>query len=86
MEIINMTYENLEEAVAELKRHPAKIVKVRCGDLAVELRAISPPATTAPLGDSLASLGPWEGETGEELTARLRQARETGGSAEPPVL
>ncbi len=81
-----MTYENLEEAVAELRRHPAKTVKARCGDLAVEMRAISPPATTAPLGDSLASLGPWEGETTEELTSRLREAREAGGSAELPVL
>ncbi len=68
-----MTYENLEEAVAELKRHPAKTVRARCGDFAVELRAISPPSAGR-LGDSLAALGPWEGETTEELTTRLREA------------
>ncbi len=81
-----MTYETLDEAVAGLKRHPAKTVKARCGDLAVELKAISPPAPPGQLGDSIASLGPWEGETTEELTSRLREAREAGGSAEPPVL
>ncbi len=81
-----MTYENIEEAVAELKRHPAKTVRAACGDFAVELRAISPPAATARLGDSLASLGPWEGETTEELISRLRQAREAGGCADPPAL
>ncbi len=81
-----MTYATLEEAVAELRRHPAKTVKAHCGDLAVELRAISPPPATGRLGDSLAALGPWEGETTEELTSRLREAREAGGSAEPPAL
>jgi hypothetical protein len=81
-----MTYENLEQAVAELRKHPAKTVKARCGDFAVELRAISPPAVAGRLGDSLVALGPWEGETTEELMSRLRQAREAGGSAEPPPL
>ncbi len=82
-----MTYENLEKAVAELRRHPAKSVRAQCGDFAVELRAITPPpAPTGRLGDSLAAIGPWEGETTEELTSRLREAREAGGSAEPPAL
>jgi hypothetical protein len=68
-----MTY-TLEEAGTELRRRPEKTVRARCGDLAVESRAVAPP-TTAPqrLGDSLAALGPWEGESTEELMSRLRR-------------
>lgn len=82
-----MTYETLEQAVAELKRHPKEPVRAHCGNLTVELRAVvSPPPETRRLGDSLAALGPWEGESTEELISRLREAREAGGSAEPPWL
>ncbi len=34
------------------------------------------------LGDSLAALGPWEGESTEKLMSRLSEARRTGGSAD----
>ena len=81
-----MTYGTLEEAVAELKRHPGKTVRAHCGDLDVEMRAVSPAAPPRRLGDSLASLGPWEGESTEALMSRLQEARAAGGSAEPPRL
>ena len=81
-----MTYETLQKAVAELKKHPDSAVRAHCDDLTVELRAVSPPPETRRLGDSLAALGPWEGESTEELISRLREAREAGGSAEPPRL
>ena len=81
-----MTYGSIDEAVAELKKHPGKTVRAHCGDLDVELRAVARSEPSRRLGDSLASLGPWEGESMEELIARLRDAREAGGSAEPPVL
>lgn len=81
-----MTYETLEQAVSELRRHPKEAVRAHCGDLTVELRAVSPSPEPQLLGDSLAALGPWEGESTEELTSRLREARESGGSAEPPRL
>lgn len=81
-----MTYETLEQAVAELRRRPKEAVRAHCGDLTVELRAVGAPLESVPLGDSLAALGPWEGESTEELTSRLREARESGGSAEPPRL
>ena len=82
-----MTYENLERAVAELRRHPEEPVRAHCGDLTVELRAVAcSPSEPRPLGDSLAALGPWEGESADELMARLREARAAGGSAEPPEL
>ncbi len=58
-----MIYETIEEAVAELKKHPGKTVRARSGDLTVELRTVSSPAVNGRLGDALASIGPWEGET-----------------------
>ena len=81
-----MTYGTLEEAVAELKRHPEKTVRAHCGDLDVEMRTVSPAAHPQRLGDSLAALGPWEGKSSETLISRLREARAAGGSAEPPRL
>ena len=81
-----MTYGTLEEAVAELKRHPGKTVRAHCGDLDVEMRTVPAPAPAQRLGDSLASLGSWEGESTDELMARLSEARAAGGSAEPPIL
>ncbi len=81
-----MAYETLEEAVAELKRHPGKTVRAHCGDLDVEMRAVASGAGPQRLGDALAALGPWEGESTEALMSRLRAARAAGGSAEPPSL
>ena len=38
------------------------------------------------LGDALASLGPWEGESAEDLMSRLSAARKAGGSGDLPKL
>lgn len=81
-----MKYETVEEAVTELKKHPERTVRAHSGDLVVELRAVSRPLKPQRLGDSLAALGPWEGESTNELMSRLREARREGGSAEPPEL
>ncbi len=81
-----MVFRSIEEAVEELKRHPAQPVRAHLPDLDVEMRALHPEARPRPLGDFLASLGPWEGEPAEALFARLREAREAGGSSEPPGL
>jgi len=81
-----MKFPTVEEAIVELKKHPERPVQAHCGDLDVELRAITRPAAARRLGDSLAALGPWEGESTEELMNRLREARKAGGSAEPPAL
>lgn len=81
-----MVFKNLEEAVEELVRDPSRPVRAHVRDLDVELRAMASPEKALKLGDYLASLGPWEGESPEELLRRLREAREAGGSAEPPAL
>lgn len=79
-------FHSIDEAVRELRRDPSRPVRAHLDDLDIELRAVEPPARPVRLGDFLASLGPWEGEAEEDLLARLRDARHTGGSAEPPEL
>jgi hypothetical protein len=79
-------FDNLQAAVEELKRDPSRPVQAHVDDLEMELRALTPKERPADLVKFLADLGPWEGESLDELLARLREAREAGGSAEPPSL
>jgi hypothetical protein len=79
-------FDDIQAAVEELKRDPNRPVQAHVDNLDIELRALAPKERPADLGEFLADLGPWEGESLEELLARLREARETGGSAEPPQL
>ena len=78
---------SLEEALAKLKRDPANAVHARIDGMDVELRAVPPsPSTDEKLGDWMASAGPWQGETEEEILEILRDSRRAGGSAEPPEM
>jgi hypothetical protein len=66
----------IEEALAELKRDPANAVHARIDGMDVDLRAVPPsPASDEKLGDWMASAGPWQGETEEEILEILREAR-----------
>lgn len=75
---------SLDDALAALRRDPMHPVRVHVEDMDVELRAIRTPSPEVPLGDYLASIGPWEGESTEELLDLLHEGRQTGGSKEPP--
>jgi hypothetical protein len=78
---------SLEEALAKLKRDPANAVHARIDGMDVELRAVrASPSTDEKLGDWMASAGPWQGETEEEILEILRDSRRAGGSAEPPEM
>lgn len=79
-------FDDIHAAVEELRRDPNCTVQAHIDDLDIELRALAPKERPADLGEFLADLGPWEGESLEELQARLRKARKEGGSAEPPQL
>jgi hypothetical protein len=74
---------SLEEALAKLKRDPANAVHARIDGLDVKLRVVPSSASDEKLGDWMASAGPWQGETEEEILEILREARRAGGSAEP---
>lgn len=65
---------SLEEAVAALKRDPNRPVHARVDDLEVEIRVVAD--ETAGAADIFAGVGPWQGETTEELLGVLREARQ----------
>ena len=73
---------SLEEALAALHRDPSQPIEVDVEGLHVELR-VKPRRSAA---DVFREIGPWEGETTEQLIERLDEARRTGGSKEPPKL
>jgi hypothetical protein len=73
---------NLEEAIQRLLRDPIHPVEAIVGDLRVEVR-VKTPRSAAEL---FREVGPWEGESTEELWKRLEEERRRGGSGEPPVL
>jgi hypothetical protein len=81
-----LVFDNLQAAVEELKKDPSRPVHAYVDSLDLELRALAPKERPADLRVFLADLGPWEGESLDELLTRLRDAREAGGSAEPPQL
>jgi hypothetical protein len=77
-----MIAKSLEEAVERLRRDPVHPVEAIVGDLRIEIRVKAPPSAA----DLFREIGPWEGETTEELLQRLAEERRRGGSAVPPAL
>ena len=68
----------LDQAMEALKRDPTHAVRARVGDMTVELRAVpdSPPAIERSAADALREIGPWEGETYDELVALFAGVRQ----------
>jgi hypothetical protein len=73
----------LEEAAAELTRHPAEPLRVVVNDVELELRLVTA-KRSGRRGSKIAALGPWRGESPEEILGMLREGRAAGGSADPP--
>lgn len=76
----------LDEAVAQLKKDPSHPVQAEVDGLTVELRAVEKPARSKSAADLFAELGPWEGESTEEMFAFFREARREGGQRSVPEL
>jgi hypothetical protein len=77
--------QTLEEALMALKHDPSRPVRAHVDDLDVELRAVPHRRRQGPgLGTRMAALGPWQGESTEEIIRILREGREAGGRAAPP--
>jgi hypothetical protein len=76
----------LEELVAQLKRDPAHLVRARVGDLTIEFRAIDEKGAAQSAADAFAGLGPWAGESTEEILRLLAEARRSGGRRSVPEL
>ena len=76
----------LEEVVEQLKRDPTLAVRTKVGDLTIEVRAVSEPPVEKSAADLFAALGPWGGESTEEILALLAEARRQGGRRSIPGL
>ena len=70
---------SLEEAIAQLRRDPTRPVRATVAGLTVEVRRVPDVLATRSAADVFAVLGPWEGETTEEMLNFLRAARRQGG-------
>jgi hypothetical protein len=68
----------LYEAVHKLKRDPAHPVLATIEGLTVELRVVPSTAPGRSAAVLFAEIGPWEGETTEEILAILADARRAG--------
>jgi hypothetical protein len=67
----------LEEAVAELRRDPSTRVYLVVDGIEVEVRRAEPAVMAGAvdqsnLGDRIAALGPWQGESTDELVRIIR--------------
>ena len=76
----------IHEAVEQLKRDPSHPVRTRVGDLTIEVRAVIEPLAQKSAGDLFAELGPWVGETTEELLDMLAEARRPGSQRAVPEM
>lgn len=77
-----MMVRSLEEAIQRLQVDPTHPVEAMIGGLHVEMRVKEPPSAA----DLFREIGPWEGESTEELFERFAEERRRGGSGEPPAL
>lgn len=68
----------LEEVVEQLRRDPSQPVRATLGGLTVEVRAVSEPPINKSAAELFAELGPWAGETTDEILALLADARRKG--------
>ncbi len=69
----------LDDVVAQLKKDPGRPVRARVGDLTIEVRAIDEQEAARSAADAFAELGPWSGESTEEILRLLAEARAGGG-------
>jgi hypothetical protein len=74
----------LDEVVAQLKKDPGRPVRARVGELTIEVRAVDEQEPARSAADVFAELGPWAGESTEEILRLLAEARRSGGQR--PVL
>ncbi len=72
----------MRQVLERLRHDPAHPVEAVVGDLRLEVRVKAPRSAA----DLFRELGPWEGESTEELWKRLDEERHRGRSGEPPAV
>lgn len=68
----------LDEALKRLKREPSEPVRATVEGMTVEVRVVPDLPTGRSAVDRFAEVGPWEGETTEEMLKFLAEARRQG--------
>jgi hypothetical protein len=76
----------LEEALERLRKDPSHPVRAKVGELVVELRVLTEAVGERSAADVFVELGPWAGETTEEILRILADARRVGGHRSVPSL
>lgn len=71
---------SIQQALDELRAEPEKPVQVTVDGLTVEVRVVHDLADDTPLSAVFAEIGPWEGESTEEIMQFFREARREGGT------
>lgn len=70
---------SIEEVVEQLRRDPSHPVRALLGGISVEVRAVPELPSDKTAAELFADVGPWVGETTEEVLALLADARRQGG-------
>jgi hypothetical protein len=78
--------ETIDQALVRLRKNPGYPVRARVDDIEVEISVVDRSSRPERLGERMAALGPWSGETEAELVELISEARRNGGSAEPHPL
>ena len=75
---------SLDEAVASLRRDPTHPVRATVEGMTLELRTVDPGITSEKtLAEALREIGPWEGETHDELVAIFADIRRRSSRSVP---
>jgi hypothetical protein len=76
----------LEQVIEQLKREPGRPVRAVIGGFMVEVRAVSDLPAERSAADVLSAVGPWAGETTDEILAILANARRSSSQRTVPEL
>ena len=69
----------IDDVVEQLKRDPSHPVRATLSGLTVEVRAVPDSPGDKSAAELFAAIGPWAGETTEEILSILAKARRQGG-------
>ena len=74
----------LEEAIAQLRKDPMRPVRAEVDGLTVEVRRVeTPPAAGTSAADVFREIGPWEGESDQEIRTILAGPVKVSASISP---
>jgi hypothetical protein len=78
--------QTLEQVVEQLRREPGRPIRTAVDGFMVEVRAVPDSPGERSAADVLSAIGPWAGETTEEILTILANARQSSGQRTVPEL